>query len=78
MVWCVLPIFPRNSSLWANWHMRANPTRGTVEPGMEPGLEAAAYYGPPHGATGYGCLGMIVDVDPETAKVKIEQVVIIG
>ncbi len=55
---------------------RANPTRGTVEPGMEPGLEAAGYYGPPHAVTGYGCLGMIVDVDPETAKVKIEQLVI--
>ena len=56
--------------------MRANPTRGTVEEGMEPGLEAASYYGPPHGATSYGCLGMIVDVDPETAKVKIERMVI--
>ena len=47
---------------------RANPTRGTVEPGMEPGLEAASYYGPPHGATGYGRLGMIPSVDEETAK----------
>lgn len=56
--------------------MRSNPTRGTVEPGMEPGLEAAAYYGPPHGATGFGCLGLILDVDPETAKVKIERLVI--
>lgn len=56
--------------------MRANPTRGTVEEGMEPGLEAASYYGPPHGATGYGCLGLILDVDPETGKVKIERLVI--
>ncbi len=56
--------------------MRSNPTRGTVEPGMEPGLEAASYYGPPHGATGFGCLGMILDVDPETAKVKIDRLVI--
>lgn len=56
--------------------MQANPTRGTVEPGMEPGLEAAAYYGPPHGATGFGCLGMILDVDPETARVKIDRLVI--
>lgn len=56
--------------------MRANPTRGTVEEGMEPGLEAASYYGPPHGATGFGCLGMILDVDVETAKPKITRLVI--
>jgi CO/xanthine dehydrogenase Mo-binding subunit len=56
--------------------MKANPTRGTVEPGMEPGLEAAAYYGPPHGATGFGCLGMILDVDAETCKPKIERLVL--
>ena len=56
--------------------MRSNPTRGTVEPGMEPGLEAASYYGPPHGATGFGSLAMIVDVDPETAKIKIDRLVI--
>jgi carbon-monoxide dehydrogenase large subunit len=54
---------------------RSNPTRGTVEEGMEPGLEAASYYGPPHGATGYGCLGMIISVDAETAKPKIERLV---
>jgi len=56
--------------------MKANPTRGTVEEGMEPGLEAASYYGPPHGATGFGCLGMILDVDAETAKPRIERLVI--
>ena len=56
--------------------MRSNPTRGTVEPGMEPGLEAASYYGPPHGATGFGSLAMIVDVDPETGKIKIDRLVI--
>jgi CO/xanthine dehydrogenase Mo-binding subunit len=56
--------------------MKANPTRGTVEEGMEPGLEAAAYYGPPHGATGFGCLGMIIDVDAETCKPKIERLVL--
>jgi len=55
---------------------RSNPTRGTVEEGMEPGLEAASYYGPPHGATGFGCLGMILSVDTETAKPKIERLVI--
>ena len=46
--------------------------RGVVEPGVEPGLEAMAYYGPPYGATGDGAMAMIVEVDPETYEVKIE------
>ena len=56
---------------------RANPMRGTMEPGAEPGLEAVAYYGPPYGATGAGCMAMILDVDPETMKVKIDRLVIV-
>jgi len=55
----------------------ANPMRGVMEPGMEPGLEAVAYYGPPYGATGAGCMVMIVDVDPETMAVKIERLVMV-
>jgi len=55
----------------------ANPTRGTVEPGMEPGLEATAFYGPPHGATGQGAVGMVVEVDPDTFNVKINRYVIV-
>ena len=38
--------------------------RGVIEPGVEPGLEAIAYYGPPYGATGDGSMAMIVEVDP--------------
>jgi len=56
---------------------RANPTRGVVEPGVEPGLEAVAYYGPPYGATGSGSMAMIVDVDPETLLVKIDRLVMV-
>ncbi len=56
---------------------RANPMRGVVEPGVEPGLEATAYYGPPHGATGSGACAVIVSVDPETYKPKIERFVIV-
>jgi len=56
--------------------MRANPTRGTIDPNMEPGLEATAFYGPPHGATGQGAVAMIVEVDPETYLVKIKRFVI--
>ncbi len=56
---------------------QANPMRGTIEPGVEPGLEAVGYYGPPYGATGNGALAMIVDVDPATMQVKIEKFVIV-
>jgi carbon-monoxide dehydrogenase large subunit len=56
---------------------RANPMRGTVEPGVEPGLEATAYYGPPHGATGSGAGAIILEVDPVSFKVKIQRFVIV-
>jgi CO/xanthine dehydrogenase Mo-binding subunit len=55
---------------------KANPSRGAVEPGTEPGLEATAYYGPPYGATGGGTCAIIVEVDPETYNVKILRYVI--
>jgi len=56
--------------------IKANPMRGAVEPGAEPGLESTAYYGPPYGATGFGAVGMIVEVDPETMLVEIKRYVI--
>ena len=56
---------------------KANPMRGAVEADVKPGLEATAYYAPPHGATGSGACAMIVDVDPETFKVKIERFVLV-
>ena len=57
--------------------MRSNPSRGTIEPGVEPGLEATAYYGPPYGATGQGCAIMVVEVDPDTFEVKIKRLVLV-
>ena len=48
----------------------ANPLRGAVKPGTEPGLEATAYFGPPSGATASGVHAMIVEVDPETLMWK--------
>ena len=51
----------------------ANPMRGVVEPGVEPGLEATAYYGPPHGATGSGACAVILEIDEETLLPKIER-----
>ncbi len=56
---------------------RANPTRGVIEPGVEPGLEATGYYGPPYGATGAGAVAMIVEIDPETMELKIKRFVIV-
>ncbi|MBV8745942.1 MAG: xanthine dehydrogenase family protein, partial [Xanthobacteraceae bacterium] len=34
--------------------LKANPMRGAVRPGTEPGLEATQYFGPPRGATANG------------------------
>ena len=56
---------------------KANPMRGVVEPGVEPGLEATAYYGPPHGATGSGACAVILEIDPETCKPKIERLILV-
>ncbi len=50
---------------------RANPLRGAVKPGAQPGLEATNYFGPERGATAAGVHAMIVEVDRETFEVKI-------
>ena len=55
----------------------ANPLRGAVEPGTEPGLEATDYYGPQFGATASGCHAMILEVDPETMMVKIKRYAVV-
>jgi len=49
----------------------ANPLRGAVKPGSEPGLESTNYFGPATGATASGAHAMIVEVDPETYRVEI-------
>ncbi|MFQ5854977.1 MAG: molybdopterin cofactor-binding domain-containing protein [Anaerolineae bacterium] len=55
----------------------ANPLRGAVRPGTEPGLEATAYFGPEMGATAFGAHAMIVEVDPETFDIKIDHYVVV-
>jgi carbon-monoxide dehydrogenase large subunit len=55
----------------------ANPMRGAVKPGTEPGLEATRYFGPFRGATASGCHAMIVEVDPETMQVEIQKYVVV-
>lgn len=56
---------------------RANPMRGAVKPGTEPGLEATDYFGPERGATASGVHAMILEVDPETMLVEIKKYVVV-
>jgi carbon-monoxide dehydrogenase large subunit len=57
--------------------VKANPLRGAVTPGTEPGLEATAYFGPDRGNAASGVHAMIVEVDPETAQVEIKRYVVV-
>lgn len=56
---------------------RANPLRGAVRPGTEPGLEATAYFGPERGCTASGVHAMILEVDRETATLNILRYVVV-
>jgi CO/xanthine dehydrogenase Mo-binding subunit len=56
---------------------KANPLRGAVRPGTEPGLESTAYFGPDRGSTASGVHAMIVEVDPETAMVEIKRYLVV-
>jgi carbon-monoxide dehydrogenase large subunit len=53
----------------------ANPLRGAVEPGTEPGLESTDYFGPQYGATANGTHAIILEVDPETMMIDIKRYV---
>jgi len=55
----------------------ANPMRGAVTPGTEPGLEATSYFGPAGGATASGAHAMIVEVDPLTLRPTILDYVVV-
>jgi carbon-monoxide dehydrogenase large subunit len=57
--------------------VHANPMRGAVAPGTEPGLEATSYFGPESGATAAGVHAMIVEVDPETMIPSIRRYVVV-
>jgi len=56
---------------------KANPLRGAVKPGTEPGLEATSYFGPERGATSNGVHAMIVELDRETMMVDIQKFVVV-
>ncbi len=55
----------------------ANPLRGAVKPGTEPGLESSNYFGPQYGATASGVHAMIVELDPETFDLAIQKYVVV-
>jgi carbon-monoxide dehydrogenase large subunit len=57
--------------------VEANPLRGAVQPGSEPGLEATAYFGPDRGSTASGVHAMVVEVDPETSMVEIKRYIVV-
>jgi aerobic carbon-monoxide dehydrogenase large subunit len=56
---------------------RANPMRGAVKPGTEPGLESTQYFGPPGSATANGVHAMILEIDPLTFELKILKYVVV-
>jgi carbon-monoxide dehydrogenase large subunit len=64
---------PRQSIGLGELAVLANPLRGAVEPGSEPGLEATDYFGPQYGATANGTHAMILEVDPETMMIDIKR-----
>jgi carbon-monoxide dehydrogenase large subunit len=73
----VSKVDPLKSIQLSELAVKSNPMRGVIEPGVEPGLEATAYFGPPYGATGQGAEAMQVEVDPETMDVKITRFVLV-
>lgn len=68
---------PRMSISLGDLANKANPLRGAVKPGTEPGLEATNYFGPERGVTASGVHAMIVEVDPETMQIDIQKYVIV-
>jgi carbon-monoxide dehydrogenase large subunit len=57
--------------------VKANPMRGAVRRGTEPGLESTQYFGPPSGATASGVHAMIVEVDPQTFMLEVRKYVVV-
>jgi carbon-monoxide dehydrogenase large subunit len=68
---------PERSITLGDLAMRANPLRGAVAPGTEPGLECTAYFGPDRGSTASGVHAVVVEVDAETAMAKFLRYVVV-
>ena len=57
--------------------LKANPMRGAVRPGTEPGLESTQYFGPASGATASGVHAVIVEIDPQTFMLNVLKYVVV-
>jgi CO/xanthine dehydrogenase Mo-binding subunit len=68
---------PERSITLGDLAMRANPLRGAVAPGTEPGLECTAYFGPDRGSTASGVHAVVVEVDAETMMAKFLRYVVV-
>jgi CO/xanthine dehydrogenase Mo-binding subunit len=68
---------PRMSISLGELANMANPMRGAVKPGAEPGLEATNYFGPERGATASGIHAMILEIDPETMQIHIQKYLVV-
>jgi len=68
---------PQRSIRLGELALKANPLRGGVTPGTEPGLEATAYFGPERGNAANGVHAMLVEVDPETCQAWIRRYVVV-
>jgi carbon-monoxide dehydrogenase large subunit len=68
---------PERSITLGDLAMRANPLRGAVAPGTEPGLECTAYFGPDRGSTASGVHAAVVEVDADTAMAKFVRYVVV-
>ena len=56
---------------------KANPLRGAVKPGTDPGLESTQYFGPESGVTSAGVHAMILEVNPKTMEINISKYVVV-
>ncbi|HEX9677076.1 MAG TPA: xanthine dehydrogenase family protein molybdopterin-binding subunit [Anaerolineales bacterium] len=68
---------PKKSISLGDLAAQANPLRGAVRPGSEPGLESTNYFGPDRGATASGVHAMILEIDPETMLIDIRKFVVV-
>jgi aerobic carbon-monoxide dehydrogenase large subunit len=73
---CVVGI-PGQTVTLGELAVKANPMRGGVRPGTEPGLESTQYFGPPSGATASGVHAMIVEVDTHTFTLQVLKYVVV-
>ncbi len=68
---------PSRTFTLAELAARANPLRGAVQPGSEPGLESTAYFGPDRGSTASGVHALLLEVDPDTAMVSLKRYIVV-